>query len=157
MRQNAVMTAVRALVALFLLAAPLAASATLLPGFDDLQNSLRLDREQKAQFDVAVAATQRALLSVGFSVLQMKERIAAELVKPHPDFAALARAQDALIARNRPLFRDARIEWARLYALLDPEQVKIARSYVEEKMDRLEALGDGLRDLVDGKQKPRHP
>ncbi len=149
------MNAARAFLAFLLVAASFAASAALLPGFDDLQSSLRLDREQKAQFDVAVATTQRALLAVAFSALQLKERIAAELDKPHPDFAALARIQDELIERNRPLFRDARIEWARLYALLDPDQVKIARAYVDEKMDRLESLGNSLRDLFADKQKPR--
>jgi hypothetical protein len=143
----------RAFLALVLFAASLAAPAALLPGFDDLEATLRLNREQKAQFDVAVATTQRALLSVAFSALQLNEHIAAEFAKSHPDLGALARAQDALIEQNRPLFRDARIEWARLYAMLDPEQVKIARSFVEEKMARLEALGNGLRDLIVDKLK----
>lgn len=155
LRQNVVMNAVRASLALLLLAASLAAPAAFLPGFDDLRNSLRLDRAQKAQFDVAVATTQRALLSVAFSALRMEERIAAELGKPHPDFEALAREQEALIERNRPLFRDARTEWERLYAMLDPEQGKVARTYVEKMMARFEALGEDLRKLIAGKLKSR--
>jgi hypothetical protein len=107
-------------------------------GFGDLEHSLRLDPAQKAQFDVAVAATQRALISVALVGVQMKDRIGTELSKPRPDLDALARAQDDAIEQTRPLFREAHVEWARLYAMLDAGQVRIARAYVEDRLEMFE-------------------
>jgi hypothetical protein len=107
-------------------------------GFADLEQSLRLNPEQKAQFDSAVAATQRALLSVAFVGMQVKDRIGAELAKPRPDLDAIARAQADAIEQTRPLFKEAHVEWARLYALLDTGQVRIARAYVEERLELFE-------------------
>ncbi len=149
------MQMLRSLVAVFVLALPLAAHASLLGGFDDLEIRLRLDHAQKAQFDHAVAATRRALMAVAFSVLEVKEDVLVELAKARPDLEALARAQEAAIERNRPLFREARREWARLYAMLDPEQVRIARRFVEEKMARLEGLGREIREFVTRRLKER--
>jgi hypothetical protein len=135
----------------FLLLAATMARASVLPGFDELERSLELDRAQKAQFDAAVAATQRALLSIAFGGLALKERIAAELDKQYPDLGAIARAQNDIIEQSRPLFRDARREWERFYAMLRPAQEKQARAFVEEKLKRLERLGETVRDLLDGK------
>lgn len=107
-------------------------------GFGDLERSLRLTPEQKTQFDAAVAATHRALLSVTLVGWEMKDRIGAELAKPRPDPEAFARIQDDAFEQTRPLFKEARVEWARLYAMLDPQQVRIARTYVEEQFEVLE-------------------
>jgi hypothetical protein len=107
-------------------------------GFGDLEQSLRLTPEQKTQFDAAVAATHRALLSVTLVGWEMKDRVGAELAKPRPDPDSLARIQEDALEQTRPLFREAHVEWARLYAMLDPHQVRIARAYVEEKFEVLE-------------------
>lgn len=136
------------LLAAWLVLSALASHAAMLPGFDDLEKSLRLDPAQKAQFDVAVAATQRALLSVALGGVELKTRIAAELAKPRPDLDALARAQDEMIEQSRPLFREARDEWQRLYAMLDPAQVRVAKAFVEDKLRRLEEIGETLRGLL---------
>jgi hypothetical protein len=122
-------------------------------GFGELEESLRLNPEQKAQFDTAVSASQRALLSVAFIGMQMKERIGTELAKPKPDLDAIARAQDEAIEQTRPAFREARVEWARLYALLDPAQVRIARDYVEQQLDRFERMATSALDLFSKKLK----
>lgn len=136
------------LVALALCIAPVLAHAGMLPGIGELERSLRLDPHQKAQFDIAVGATQRALLSIAFAGLQVKASIAAELAKDRPDLGAIARAQEDAIEQARPLFRDARREWERLYATLDPRQVRMARAYVDEKLARLERFGTALRELL---------
>jgi hypothetical protein len=125
-----------------------------LAGFDELEKSLRLDPAQKAQFDVAVGATQRALLSVAFVGLELKDRVASELAKPRPDLRALARARDEVLDHARPAFREARDEWARFYALLDPAQVARARAFVERKLRTLERIGGELRGLL-GAEKRR--
>lgn len=138
----------RKLVFPLLLVASMGARAGDAAGFDELEKSLRLDPAQKAQFDVAVAATQRALLSVALVGLQLKDRVAGELAKPKPDLRELARAQDEVIEQARPAFQEARDEWARLYALLDPAQVARARAFVERKLRTLERIGGELRGLL---------
>lgn len=132
------------------------AYASALPGFDELERSLHLDPAQHAQFDTAVSATQRALLSVAFGALQLKDRVAAELAKPKPDLAQLARAQDEIVAQSRPLFREARHEWERLYAMLDAEQVRTTKAYVEARLARLQDLGGAVRELLIEKLRDGH-
>jgi hypothetical protein len=138
----------RTLVFSLLLLACMGARAADLAGFDELEKSLGLDPAQKAQFDVAVGATQRALLSVALVGLELKDRVAAELAKPKPDLRALARAQDEVLDHARPAFQEARDEWTRFYALLDPAQVAQARAFVERKLRKLEHIGGELRGLL---------
>jgi len=105
--------------------------------FDRLERMLRLQPAQKAQFDLAVGATQRALLAVAMTGLQIKERVSREFDKSRPDLNVLYDIHDQLIEQNKPLFREARDEWARLYSMLDPEQVTIAKRYIEDRLDLL--------------------
>jgi CelD/BcsL family acetyltransferase involved in cellulose biosynthesis len=128
---------VRALGAAILLAVSFGASATAMPRFDKLEQTLKIRPEQKEQFDVAVGATQRALLSVALTAMQLKERLAQELSKPWPDLGALAEAHEAIIEQNRPIFKAAGEEWKKLYALLDDEQVEIAKSFLRENLSSL--------------------
>lgn len=131
-----------------LLLASALAHASGLPGFDDLERSLRLNSLQKAQFDVAVGATQRALVSVGLGALELKGRIADELAKPSPDVNEIARAQEQIVEQSRPLFREADREWERFFAMLDREQERRARALIGEKLKDLDRLGDRLRGLL---------
>lgn len=131
-----------------LLLASALAHASGLPGFDDLERSLRLNSLQKAQFDVAVGATQRALVSVGLGALELKGRIADELAKPSPDVGEIARAQEQIVEQSRPLFREADREWERFFAMLDREQERRARALIGEKLKELDRLGDRLRGLL---------
>src|SRR3974390_2894634 len=108
------------------------AFAAAMPRFDQLEGSLKLRPQQKEQFDVAVASTQRALLSVTLSAMEYKRKLDAELAKPNPDFGIFFEAQEDLIERHRPLFEEAAREWKKLYALLDDNQVAIARRFLEE-------------------------
>lgn len=130
------MNIARPLVAFFLLCVSFSACAIDL-GFDRLEKELRIRPNQKAQFDSAVAATQRALLGVALNGLQMKQRLEEELQKPRPDLGALARSQEDMIDQVRPLFREARDEWMKLYDVLDDDQVGIAKDFVRERLGRL--------------------
>ena len=127
----------RILFTALLLAVACSASAFELPRFDQLEAKLKIRPEQKQQFDAAVGATQRAMLAVGLIAMQLKDKLGQELLKPRPDFKALMEAQQELIEQTRPLFREARQEWTKLYAQLDDEQVAIARSFVDEHIGRL--------------------
>ena len=121
-----------------LLAVSFASSAAVLqPRFDKLEANLKLRGEQKVQFDRAVAATQRALLAVALSAMEAKEKFEAELAKPRPDFWVLFGTYEATVERSRPLFKEAGDEWKKLYALLDDDQVDVAKRFLRENLNRL--------------------
>jgi len=126
----------RAFLALLLAGLCLAASAQSMPNFDELEKRLHIRPDQKDQYDLAVGATKRALLSVGLAALQMKDALVQELAKPSPDFRALARKQNALIDDQRPLFREAGEQWRRLSRVLHPRQVDTVRDFLRENLGR---------------------
>ena len=128
--------AVRWLLAVLLAIAALNAAAAG-PDFDDLERRLKIRPEQKDQYDFAVAATKRALLAVGLVAMQMKERLAAELMKSNPDFRSFLRSQQDIVDQVRPQFKEAGEEWKKLYALLDDKQVEIAKEFLRENLGRL--------------------
>jgi hypothetical protein len=131
-----------------------AQSFSLGPRYDDLEARLRLNPAQKQQFDIAKGATQRAILSIGLVALEIKARLATELAKERPDFESLARDPDALVAQVRPHFREARDEWARLYALMDDDQVAIARAYMDKQFAQLEKIGVDLLGFMRERLRP---
>jgi len=114
-----------------------AAAGPLDRDYERIERALRLTAEQKVQFELAVAATQRALLGVAMSGMLVRERMSREFDKSRPDLNILYDFHDQLIEQNKPLFRDARNEWMKLHAMLDPEQVAIAKRYFEDKLDLL--------------------
>ena len=126
-----------ALAALMLVFCAGAIAAPTMPRFDQLEKRLKIRPDQKAQFDRAVNATQRALLAVAMSAMEFKERLDRELAKARPDFGIFFDAQQDLIERNRPLFEEAAREWNRLYGLLDPEQVEIVKTYLHQELGNL--------------------
>jgi hypothetical protein len=131
------MKALRLAAALFLLALSMAASAQQMPRFDQLEQRLKIRPEQKEQFDTAVGATKRALLAVGLSFMEMKQRLAEELMKPRPDFSRLGDSYERIVDQHRPLFREAGTEWKKLYAILDDEQVEVVKDFLHENLGRL--------------------
>lgn len=114
------------------------------PGFDRLERSLRLNPIQQQQFDVAVRATHRAMITIGMGALQFKGRLGMELLKDRPDPKALELAQDELVDLARPQVRAAKDEWLRFYSLLDDEQLGAARGYLEERLRKLDELAEHL-------------
>ena len=122
------------------LMAPAMAGAQLLD-FSELERSLRLHPYQKEQFDAAAVATQRAMVAIGLGALQAKSRVAQELLKDKPDPDALMMAQEELVEFSKPHVRKARDEWLRLYAMMDDDQVRTARNFIEGRLRRLEDIG----------------
>ena len=131
------MRLLRILAALFLFAVSMAASAGDLPRFDDLERRLQIRPEQKEQFDLAVGATKRALLAVAASAMEMKQRLADELMKPRPDFGSFFRGADKMLELHEPLFREAGSEWKKLFKLLDKKQVEIVKDFLRENLGPL--------------------
>ncbi|MGZ5038754.1 MAG: hypothetical protein ACXWBQ_04330 [Usitatibacter sp.] len=130
-----VRSAARLLLSIFVALAALGASAAS-PNFGELEQRLQIRPEQKAQYDLAVGASKRALLAVGLVAMQLKERLAAELMKPEPDFNSMLRAHEQILDQFRPQFREAGEEWRKLYAILDDKQVRIAKDFVRENLSR---------------------
>ena len=131
------MKALRTAAALLLLTLSMAASASQMPRFDQLEQRLKIRPAQKEQFDLAVGATKRALLAVGLSFMEVKQRLAEELMKPRPDLGRLMDSYDRVIDQHRPLFKEASVEWKRLYAILDDEQVAIVKEFLRDNLGRL--------------------
>ena len=127
----------RVLGAVLVLAVSLGAGAASLPKLDQLEQRLHLRPDQKTQFDIAVASTQRALLAVALTALQLKQQAVDELGKPRPDFSTLAEAHERLIEQNRPLFKAAGDEWKKFSAMLDEDQRGIAKKYLNDSLDEL--------------------
>jgi hypothetical protein len=127
----------RAIAATLFLAASFGAAAQGLPRFEQLELDLKIRPEQKEQYDLAVGATKRALLAVGLAAIQVKERLAQELMKPRPDLRSLASVHEEVVEQTRPLFKAAGDEWRKLYAILDDEQVDIAKRFLRENLQRL--------------------
>ena len=124
----------RKILSILLVALSFSAAAQSLPNFDQLEAKLKIRPEQKEQYDVAVAATERALLAVGLAALQMKDALSKELAKNYPDFRALVRKQDELIEQQRPLFREAGRQWEKLYKLLDAKQAKTVQVFLDDNL-----------------------
>ncbi len=103
--------------------------------FQKLEKQLHLTLPQKQQFDVAVGATQRALVAVAMAGMQIQERVKAEFAKPRPDLNILYDIHEQMIEQQKPLFREARDEWSKFFALLDDEQLRIAKRYIEDRLD----------------------
>lgn len=128
-----------------LLALPAAAQSI---SFDSLERSLKLNAYQKQRFDAAVDATHRAMFAIGMGALQAKARVGSELLKDRPDPNAFLMAQDELVEFSRPHVRNARDAWLGFYAVLDEEQLRVARYFVDEKLQLIEKLGAHLGGLL---------
>ena len=148
------MKAARAVFALLVLAFSMAASAApAMPRFDELKERLKIRPEQQEQYDLAVGATKRALLAVGLSMMDMKQRLAEELMKPDPDFSRMFEGADRVFEQQRPLFEEAGREWKKLYALLDDRQVEVVKKFLLDNLGQL-----GAAPFLDDapKKKERH-
>ena len=120
--------------ALLIFSAPTFAYEVRIPDFPQLERQLRLTPLQKAQFDIAVAASHRALMAVALAGLQAKERFNNEFSKPLPDLNVLFRLHEEVIEMAAPPFREAAAEWDRLYRLLDRRQVEAAKRFLKDNL-----------------------
>lgn len=123
-----------------------------LPQLDKLERALNLTPDQKAQYDVAVGATKRMMLGIALAGMQVKEKLQQEFAKPRPDFGALADLRDSVVEQSRPLRREARDEWLKLYAMLNDDQVATIKDFVEQKGDNLGLLHDFMTGLILGRR-----
>lgn len=111
-----------------------------LPMLAEIEGALNLTAAQKAQFDIAAAATRQVIEAAHTRHQELNAVTDAEMAKVRPDLAALAAARDAEIDAARASHVAARGEWLRLYALLDDSQVGVVKAFLEERMLRIDTL-----------------
>jgi hypothetical protein len=120
--------------ALAVFSVPASAFEVRIPDFPQLERQLRLTPLQKAQFDIAVASSHRALMAAALAGLQVKERLGNELSKPLPDLNVLFRMHEEVLELAAPPFREAAAEWERCFRLLDRRQVEAAKRFLRDNL-----------------------
>jgi len=136
MRMRAFLAACLWLVSLGAFAATLEVPDLRMPDFKRLERELRLKPSQKVQYDVAVASLKRTLLASATIFMEMKEQLAAEVTKSNPDFARLWSSQRAAFDMMSPLLAETLDEWQKLYALLEDDQVVIAKRFLQDALPK---------------------
>jgi len=105
-----------------------------MPDFKQLERRLRLKPEQKAQYDVAVGSLKRTLLASAGIFAEPKEQLSQELQKSSPDYGRILRSQRAAWEMFTPQLQETLDEWSKLYALLEDDQVIIAKRFLRENL-----------------------
>jgi hypothetical protein len=145
-RFRSILAAVAAFVAVGVSAAPAGfpGAGISFPAITKVEEKLNLTPVQKAQFDVALAATRAAFVSIEASHLELKVIAEKELAKTRPDLELLTAELDDAMDLNRIERQKARAEWLKLYPMLSDEQVAIVKAAMQEKV----ALLSWIREFV---------
>jgi len=114
------------------------------PAITKVEKKLDLTPLQKAQFDVALAASKAAFLAIEANHKDLKMLADVELAKARPDLEMLANEVDETMEQGRIERLKARVEWLKLYNLLSDQQVAVVKSAIQEKV----ALVSWIRDFV---------
>ena len=136
MRMRAFLAACLWLLSLGAFAATIEVPDLKMPDFKRLERELRLKPSQKVQYDVAVASLKRTLLASATIFMEMKEQLAAEVTRSNPDFARLWSSQRAAFDMMSPLLAETLDEWQKLYALLEDDQVVIAKRFLQDALPK---------------------
>ena len=107
-----------------------------MPDFKSLERDLHLKPAQKAQYEVAVGSLKRTLLASAGIFMELKQQLADELMKPQPDFPRIFRSQQAAFEMLSPQLQETLDEWGKLYALLEDDQVVIAKRFLRDNLPR---------------------
>lgn len=114
----------------------------------DAKSKLNLNTSQQLQFDQAVA-NARAAREQGRAVGQtVRESMRAELAKPEPDLAGIARTADEAQAKGQALRKQVRDEFLKLYGTFSAEQKAVVRDLLKSRMDRAESFREKMRERM---------
>lgn len=105
-----------------------------MPDFKRLERELRLNPQQKEQYDVAVASLKRTLIASAGIFAELKDQLSEELLKSSPDYGRILRSQRAAWEMFNPQLQETLTEWSKLYALLEDDQVVIAKRFLRENL-----------------------
>ena len=116
-----------------------------------IEGALNLSAPQKAQFDIAAAATRQAFEATRTRHEQATAVVEAEMARSRPDFSALASYQDAQVDAGRAVHDATRAEWLKLYAMLDDAQASVVKAFLQEHMMRIDLIRDNPGPASKGK------
>jgi hypothetical protein len=106
----------------------------------EIEGALNLSAAQKAQFDIATAATRDAFGAAHARHEHMKAVVDAEMAKARPDLAALANLQESEMEAGRAVHVATRGEWLKLYNMLDDTQAAVVKAFLQERLMRLDTI-----------------
>jgi periplasmic protein CpxP/Spy len=114
----------------------------------EARTKLNLNTSQQLQFDQAVA-NARAAREQGRAIGQtVRDAARAELAKPEPDLAGIARTADEAQAKGQALRKQVRDEFLKLYGTFSAEQKAIVRDLLKSRMDRAESFREKMRERM---------
>ncbi|MCC6196384.1 MAG: periplasmic heavy metal sensor [Burkholderiales bacterium] len=119
-----------------------------------LKTQLNLNTSQQVMWDNAVAHAKSARASTRGGMDQVQAALKAELAKAEPDFAAVATIADQAQASNQAARKQVRDEWLRLYATFSPAQKAVVRDALRERVARMEAFRDKMKERFQSRQGP---
>jgi Spy/CpxP family protein refolding chaperone len=114
----------------------------------EARTKLNLNTSQQLQFDQAVA-NARAAREQGRGIGQtVRDAARAELAKPEPDLAGIARTADEAQAKGQALRKQVRDEFLKLYGTFSAEQKAVVRDLLKSRMDRAESFREKMRERM---------
>lgn len=117
-----------------------------------LKAQLNLNTQQQATWDAVVAHGKTARQNARAAMDQVHTVMTAELAKPEPNFAAVAAAADAAQNATQAERKQVRDEWLALYASFTPAQKAIVRDAVKQRVERMEAFRDKMKERFQQRQ-----
>jgi len=114
----------------------------------EARTKLNLNTSQQLQFDQAVA-NAKAAREQGRAIGQtVRDAARAELAKPEPDLAGIARTADEAQAKGQALRKQVRDEFLKLYGTFSAEQKAVVRDLLKSRMDRAESFREKMRERM---------
>ena len=111
-----------------------------------LKDQLNLNTSQQVMWDNAVAASKSAREAARTNMQSVREALKAELAKPEPDLAAVARAADTARNTGQAAHQQARDAWLSLYATFTPDQKTIVKNALQQRLSRMEQFRERMRE-----------
>ena len=112
------------------------------------RTQLNLNTMQQSMFDTAVADSKAARGKARALHQKVRDAMQAELAKPEPDLAAVARIADDVEQQARALRQPIRDEWLNLYATFSPEQKATLRDLLQKRITRAESFRQRMHEWM---------
>lgn len=111
-----------------------------------LKPQLSLNTSQQAMWDSIAANAKDVRTTTRTGMAQVHAAFVAELAKPEPDLAAVARLSDQEQANTSAARRQIRDQWLALYATFTPAQKAVVRDALNSRVQRMEKFRARMHD-----------
>jgi LTXXQ motif family protein len=105
-----------------------------------IKAQLNLNATQEAQFNVAKAASVKAMEAGKAARMNAAKTVKSELAKADPDLALLLTTREAVREAAQAERKAATAEWAKFLSTLNAEQKAVVKSQLLDRMHRAEAM-----------------